>query len=347
MKTKTLPRLFTKKNVPSFFLHKKKDSFTNMKGGDFQSADGFYRVVNRDESNDLVQHRYKKNNIDVTITGLYEDVYSILHVLEQTQPVKKTDFTEFFGNNNYSVSDSVQNNLLTPSNDTDNNISYECTRRDDKHIYAKDTKTGKKYSGSGILLIVKNKDDIKHPDGYFVLFNSSSNNRYDDLGGKLDTQFVDNNNILLENAKKEAQEESIDLFNFNSNSDKFIDIKSNRDNTYYRVYIYKVEDTNKKIQTLIEKYNNQYRTNRNTKPDYYETDRLGLFDYNLFKRRLDSKYNIDNITYGVFQTHNLDNVTVNGRCMKVIKELFKKPSVLSSLQFKEIAIDTSTIPIII
>lgn len=330
MKTKYLPRLFTKKNTPSFFKNTEQEETSNennqnligMIGGE-QSNDLYYRIATNNSTTDLVKHRYKKNNIDVVIAGTYNDVTSILHVLNKTVPVKITKDFSYFNDKSSEVS-TVSTN-------------FEYIPVDDKHIHVKiDNKT---YSGSGVLLIVKNKNNNKN---YFALFKSTLTHKYDDLGGKIDRKFIDNEKVLSENSIKEALEESIELCDIKTETDKYVDIHSNINDTYYRVYLYKLEDTSNNINKLMEKYNDNMVLSRTKllSDDYHETNDMQLFDTELFKYKLDKIY-YDDIPKGTFLNYKRDPVNVNGRVIKVIKTLFNTTGLYDSIMKKDI--DTSTI----
>jgi hypothetical protein len=322
--------MFTEKNTPALFAHKKKNIFTKMKGGS-RSYDGMYRVVDATKSDDLVQHHYKKNGIQVHITGSYNDVYTIVDILNKINPVKKTDFTTFFGNNHISSTD---NNLM--SHDSDMTIQYK--PRDDKHIIV--TIDGKDFSGSGILLIGKNESG-SDTDDYFILFKSAFTNKYDDLGGKIDKKFI-SRDALLQNAQKEAREESIDIFDINVPTDIFIDIKSSISNTYYRIYIYKLKVISDNIHELIEIYNEKLSdTDWDGREGYNETNGISLFNCNKFKTRTMRRYDFDYLSNGVFLNYNDDYVNVNGRCMSAIRKLFNARNLLSSLVPIKIRVDPS------
>jgi hypothetical protein len=294
--------------VPSLYLHTKKntdtdiDTNTYMYGGDY-STDGFYRKINNKETNNLVQYHYKKNNIDVYITGSYDNVYSLVFTLDNTTPIKQNNVTRYFGDSDeYSVS--ADNNLLTP--DDNNNIKYR--RRDGNHIYL--TMDNKEYSGSGILLCIRNKDEGPY---YYILFKSSLTNNYDDLGGKINRRFTQNK-ALFENAKNVAKTNTNNMFSFNSIATKYIDIKSNIGNTYYRVYIYKLVDENNDINSLIHRYNERLTNDS-------KIDGLSLFECKRFDGRIQDEYNYENISSGIFPNYDNKPTKVNGRCIKVIRKI--------------------------
>lgn len=316
MKTRVLPRLFTRENSPNLFNN---NTSNIMIGG----QETFYRNPNKREVNDLIKYRWKQNDIDVVIVGEYDDVWSVVYKLNKNKPKKKKNVTVLFGEN------------LTESTDADNNLmsdKYIHLDNDIQHIHIK--KDGKKYSGSGILVIIKNKIDDKQ---YYILFRESGTSNYNDLGGKIDKTFMNDPNALFNNAVKEAREESMNLFTFSSSFNyNYTDIINPINNTYYRLYVYKLQDNNNNVKKLQHIFHRrlQHQDAKLISRDhgYGETDMLDLFDI----EQTESKYE-PSILY---QYKNISNQykSICNRCINGIEKVYNS-DMINSISYKDINID--------
>jgi hypothetical protein len=230
---------------------------------------------------ELFQYFYNHNGIKATITGTKDDVLATLESLKQVPPQKpgpdgKTKYSHIIHTDHKTIPVHYSADKLL------------ITTYGSKGEHAIVEKNNKKYSGSGILLIIKNKN----PDSNFVvLFKSSLDYMYADLGGKLDSKItVSNDNlddILFKNAVKEATEEGVMLFDVANSSSQYIDIMSNNDGTYYRCYTYVLEDVNKKDLILSYQKNMSSLMKKSDIPhDYFETDSVAFFKLNDIIRTL-------------------------------------------------------------
>lgn len=271
----------------------------------------------------LYEHRYKNDQgIDVVIRGSYNDVMSTISVLNAYPPQKHTGIMEF---------DLRSGDLI----DGTKPIPLIGVQEKGKHLLVKiDNKV---YSGAGslIVLIDKNKP-MTLDNAKIVLFRDAKTLQYMDLGGRIDNPRFSSNakvspsvdkDILFKTAKNEAAEESMDLFKINTETDDYLDVESQVDNVYYRIYLYVVlVDNMNQLSTMydqnklkvMEEYFNMYKRNQS----YRETDDLKLFDLSSFINKLKT-YGVENtnISNGVFYSTDGVNRNVRGRTMKVISKL--------------------------
>ena len=98
---------------------------------------------------------------------------------------------------------------------------------------------GKKYSGSGVLILLKMGDNRS-----VVLAQSITSGKFEDMGGKFDThKYPASNNAFAYNARNEVEEETAGLFVLqNLNEHNHIDIPDGYDASY-RVYFIAIEGT--------------------------------------------------------------------------------------------------------
>lgn len=139
----------------------------------------------------------------------------------------------------------------------------------------------KNFSGSGILLLEKNSNNS---DDMTVLLVQSKTGYVEDMGGSIDTSVFTspNPNILIQNANKELNEETQQLFNISRYTDNYIDIEDS-DKTFYRCYIYIINYGRPALTIPIQ---NLYHNNRMllknkffNNSDYNETKNLYRFNY--------------------------------------------------------------------
>lgn len=256
------------------------------------------------------QYRYVNNGIDVTIKGAYENVQSVLNVLNSFPPVKKYE----------------KKHINLPSFDTDN-VQGQVVGN---HIWLKINDTV--YSGSGsLIMVVQANKPLK--EAKFVLFRSSSNGKYADLGGRIDKPTDPttlNADTLFNNAIKEVKEESVNLFNINSKSTNSVDVLDKNNKTYYKLYLYLIQLDSDKIDNLSTWFDKN-RVHLLSSfggyfgAEYRETDKLELFDYQTFmdtlKRLGAGTYDMSN---AFFKTINGSFVKVMSRTINAIVELDKQ-----------------------
>lgn len=148
----------------------------------------------------------------------------------------------------------------------------------------------KKYSGAGVLLIEKNKDDKYH----FILF--KSNGMLNDAGGsveKTDFGIIDQDNVLQTTAKRELNEESRNLFDISKIIlNTYNDIMHN--DFYYRSYVILFDNTADKIthETLKKTFDDSKMKSETTEISFISKD-----DYEKKKAEISdrTKKCIDNI----------------------------------------------------
>jgi len=272
----------------------------------------------RYELQPVKMHKFKytnNNGIDVEIVGTYNNVMSTVDVLNTYPPTKRD------------CNDDERFNLLFGTSTGKTNVPKVGVQKKGDHLLV--TIDNKVYSGSGCLIMVVGAGvPFSVNNAKFVLFRdvNTSNPLYQDLGGRLDEPKppapVDRT-ILFTNAKKEAEEESMKLFNLTKESADYVDIETEDTNTYYRIYLYlfvtnnpnglsKSYDANK--STILTNY---YPSNFGKA--YRETSALDLFDYQTFINKLaTSGYGQYNISSSVFQKIDGSNVNVKGRTIKAI-----------------------------
>ncbi|VBB17786.1 hypothetical protein YASMINEVIRUS_249 [Yasminevirus sp. GU-2018] len=263
------------------------------------------------------EYRYtNQNGIDVVLRGTYDDVMSTVDTLN-TYPPAKRDCTK--------TGDREYVELYGPgSKKSSTNVPSVGQISRGKQIYIK--MDNKIFSGSGSLIMVLN-EGRPTIEAKFVLFRDANSGKFEDLGGMIDKPapgVVIDRDTIFNNAKKETEEESMKLFTINRPSPVFVDIESTTDNTFYRVYLYlfKMQDI-AQLSNLYDHNKTQILTNfpHNYNDSYKETDKLALFDYQTFTKKL-ATYNTNSysISSGVFQDTQGNLVNVRGRTMKVIAQ---------------------------
>lgn len=308
-KIKYLPKLFTKEYI-SFIrgndINNNSDAIDdnkktiNMRGGnDVDIRDAYYRTIVTDFNKDLVRHLYDDGDVKVQVVGPYMDVRAVIQVLTKYKPIKQTYPPIIGDNDTYRMIDDSKK------------IKY--ISLDDKSMLVKIG--DKTYSGSGILIIIKNKTGT---DNFIILFKSRFTNKYDDLGGKLHKKYANDEEALFKNAAEEAKTQSGNTFEIKTKSNVVIDIKNNIDGTYYRAYVYTLITDEKDI--ILRNYITNITST--TVIHHHKTTDVTLFNLKDFKTRLDTIY-VEGISQGTYITYDKkEYVRVNGRCMKVIYELY-------------------------
>lgn len=297
-------------------------------------------MVNPALKNPVYSQEYTNaNGIKVNVQGSYNDVRSVVAVLN-AYPPKKID-TQDTG-----MLVDLADTPISPNSPASNipKMSKYITGDGKDMIIGFDNKH---YSGSGILVLVLN-DNVPAisnilDNAKFMLFKSTATNNYEDLGGKIDSSFEqepDANNILIKNAIKETKEESLLLFNINNRSLKYVDIthlgnSNKRTNMTYRGYLYVIKYNVKKLHDYT-KHNYQYI---NTSPnpmftdEYKETSTADFFDYYELVNGLKQ-----NKRYGQTITGNF--VTISDRTISLIKE-FNKMNIFDSIVKEDILTPTT------
>ncbi len=286
----------------------------------------------------LQEYRYVNDDgIDVVLRGKYDDVMSVVDVLNTYPPRKiipgddnKTiDFSDFSNNKPKNV---PEVGMIVKGN----------------HILVKMDK--KVYSGSGVLIMIIQKKDNVLFDGNarFVLFRDVNTLQYNDLGGRIDKPISDlDKNILYINAKKEALEESMSLFKINNKSDLYVDIESSDTGSLYRVYLYALlVDDFTQFSTMYEYNKLQILKNyaANFNEAFRETDNLKIFDYISFINKL-QYYGMGVTSSGIYQTIDGTNQKVSARTTKVISKFYTDgifDNVFANKIFQNVSINKAT-----
>jgi hypothetical protein len=292
MQVVTLPDLITVdefpnvSNIGNVVLLDNNDLFPFMNEPEF-----VMRPVQQVQQVQQTERKFCKNGISVLIRGSLDDVTAVVNALEANPPIKQGLTTTGIGcSTSAEQVGSHANVTFSPS--------------------------GTKYSGSGSLIIVKNRQDGKQ---YFVLFKNKNTGKFNELGGRID--YAPNTsvpvNILFTNSIKESLEESALLFNLNTQSNDYVDIFSSENNTYYRVYLYVFSLDN--ADNLIKWYTtNKAYIDANAYGDAYkETNELQLFETNSFIADLNSIPAI--ATDGKFIAKNNTANLVGVRTVKTIR----------------------------
>lgn len=195
--------------------------------------------------------------------------------------------------------------------------------------------SGMYFSGSGILLLEASKLDSGQLNLTALLFKSSRNGTYEELGGEIDSKSFSGDKTLQTNAKKEGSEESMMLFDFGAiNLDRsamgvnlFVDIKDNN-GMYYRCYLVCLDKTYSSLES-------SYQMNRRnvaaltTDSAFTETDAVNRF----YLTNLRDCLNRATPTEDNLQCKDwLNNsVVIRGRTKKILKELMMNPTLLRAL----------------
>lgn len=269
------------------------------------------------------EYRYtNQNGVDVVVRGTYNNVMSAIDVLNTYPPLlrdcDKTGDKEYF---------ELYGPGSGPGNGASKSTNVPTVGVQDRGSYILVKMNNKTYSGSGsLIMVVENNQPLT--SAKFVLFRDAKTGQYEDLGGKIDKPSSGVNidkDILFTNAKKESTEESMRLIELTKESPSFVDIESTSDNTYYRIYVYMFVMTNisqlpalydaNKGQVIVNFPNNYTAADR-------ETNRIGLFDYQTFIKKLGS-YSVPryDVAEGTFQMTSGTMEKVNGRAMKAIAQL--------------------------
>jgi hypothetical protein len=291
------------------------------------------------------EYRYvNKNGIDIIMRGSYDDVMSTVDVLNTYPPLKRDG----------KDSARILRNIVT-GKPFDTSVTLQPKVPDvgiqDKgdHMLVKmDNKT---YSGSGTLIMVV-QTGKPLTESKFVLFRASDTKLYQELGGRIDKPVGGVGNvdreILFNNAKKESEEESMVLFKLSNKSPIFVDIESQDNNTYYRVFLYVFSTDNlSQLPLMYEANKAQILTNYSTNFNeaYRESDKLDLFDYQTFINKLKTySASGQNVSSGIFMAVNGANINVRGRTIKVISK-FLNDGVFADVINKQTPITATIIKI--
>jgi hypothetical protein len=291
------------------------------------------------------EYRYvNKNGIDIVIRGAYDDVMSTVDVLNAYPPLKR-DPTSVHNNLPQTYYDIVTGKPLNANGKYQPKVpSVGISDRGD-HIFVS-MDNNKSYSGSGaLIMVVTNGKPLT--ESKFVLFRDVNTHLYQELGGRIDKPSGANvdTEILFTNAKRESEEESMILFKLNTKSPIFVDIESQENNTYYRIFLYVITMNNPaQLSLMYEENKAQVLTNysANFNEAYRESDKLDLFDYQTFINKLKT-YGTSgqNVSSGIFMTTSGTNVNVRGRTIKAIYK-FLNDGVLADVINKQTPI-TATI----
>jgi hypothetical protein len=253
------------------------------------------------------------SGINVSITGTPNDVARVIEILHNTPPNKYP----FIPPN-------------PPQLPHDENIKeVSVTPKGHINVSINDNV----YSGSGILILVNNRNDTQ---AFFspkaILFHSKNNNTYEELGGRIDKPSFIDADILFDTAKREAKEESIELFNIMLPSTIFVDIESQKDRSLYRVYVYMI--TVNKLDDLKIFFNKNMKSLYDRKPNdkgeylikydsYRETSNVTFFDLRKSLEKINTHFSSSQVPKGIIQNIEGDQLWVRGRTLNILSELSK------------------------
>jgi len=263
------------------------------------------------------EYRYLNDvGVDVVIRGSYNDVMSVVDVLNMYKPLKNNDQKD------------------ECKNDVKRNAPEVGVIDKGKYIHI--NMDNKVFSGSGSLIIIvpSGVNDIKN--SYFALL-EGNDGVYQEPGGKIDkvnnvvsnSQQSVNRNTLFANSVKETTEETNGLFEIKEESKHYVDVESEINNTFYRVYLYIVH-----INVNPEELKRYYTMNKtalssvNNLDSYNETKSLALFKFSDFEATLNSVSN--NVSQYSFKNNSGQFKNVKGRTVKAIRKAIEKMNRLGS-----------------
>lgn len=214
-------------------------------------------LEDKKESNDsLYTITFKQDELKVEIKGLYPDVMAVISVLKKHPPITQTQLHNQIHTGVTIVNgSSLKKPIATLSRGIDNKHAY-------LHI------DDKCYSGSGALLMINE---------YVILFKDTTG-LYQETGGKIDMYnaeaYIEDEpeKILFYNAQKEVLEESANLIKLDVESTTYVDIESPINHTWYRVYLYKFDETLDNIYSWFKHNNDKIRESTIYGPGYREID---------------------------------------------------------------------------
>lgn len=178
---------------------------------------------------------FSDNGSEVSITGSADDVDRVMGLL------RNATFSKASGEPKYvPIGDPFDKTAASgPTDSTSDGFQVSPTRFGRAMILSTPT-GGQQFSGSGILLIEKTGQTDAN-----VILVYTRRNTCEDMGGSLDSRLIPSMNALVDNAKKEASEESQNLFLVNklkldsliNGVSRSVDIQSDPSGPYYRCYI--------------------------------------------------------------------------------------------------------------
>jgi hypothetical protein len=272
---------------------------------------------------------YEENGIRVEIKGSANDVNQIMRVIRANPPQKlqQSNAHEWID-----LTVPIDNEPLVTINRP--LITIDKFMRNSNNLIV--TMNNRKYSGSGIMLIVCDEldHDLKKP--MICLLRSNQFNEWEDMGGKIDKAVKVCPDMLIKNAQKETFEESMKLFNVTSESKYFTDLRSGDSDQHYRTYCYliKLSNPNELVKYFEQNMKHIYEiftTNGDLGRSYREMNSLALFDLNQMVSDLDKLGAIaDSVQGSMFMTTDNKMVRVRGRAIRAIKQL-KRESIFDQL----------------
>lgn len=140
---------------------------------------------------------FNQNGVNVSISGSKKDVEKVLNKLKDRSVENEilNDINNFSG----------KTNKTSRPNKITNGYSYQINPRDRNNVLLV-CPDGKRYSGSGIILLEKNNNEFN------VILAKTKRKLFEDFGGNLDSSIIESSRTLQENAIKELAEESHHLF---------------------------------------------------------------------------------------------------------------------------------------
>jgi hypothetical protein len=158
---------------------------------------------------------------------------------------------------------------------TNNNHYIIYPLQNQQYINLCEIKTSKKFSGSGIIIFFLENNDMK------IILGIDHNNKFQEFGGKIERNNLTTQNALFLNARKELQEESVNLFILDQETYNYIDIQDSN-NTFYRCFFYCFYNLN------FNRLNNDFQQNKmnidTNNPAYNEIKDIYAYSLNDIKK---------------------------------------------------------------
>lgn len=145
---------------------------------------------------------------------------------------------------------------------------------------AKYEQDGKTYSGAGVLLVKKSRNN-KYEDTQIILFGHRYHKMFFELGGTVEQYFIDDEKDTLKlTASNEAREESYGLVKIDVNKikDIYVDILYKKNQTFYRGFIVALDRNKKMRKNYFRNRNSIRRLSANSVPKHWkETSNIAKF----------------------------------------------------------------------
>lgn len=270
-------RLTNVANIPNIPITQPKINF-------YDPFSGRTAVTYDPNENMYITSSYACDGVNVSISGKKPDVEKVIDML------KYKKFNEV-NNNNLKIDDDKEvfpidkylkkykkNALVNLTNTQLENWYYVVNPKNPSKVLATKAGSNEYYSGSGMIFFEKNytnpTSNIQEPT---VLLVKTARGIMEDMGGELDKTLNVSQTILSDNAEKEAEEESQNLFMI-KNTNTYLDIPDIQNTSLFRCYFVCVKGTeNEDLSTLFKanRYINVNTLRRGI--EYQETEDIQRF----------------------------------------------------------------------